>query len=116
MVTPISNDKLPSASNSRAGGADSKSTGRTNNSSTVAATPEATKPAEDTVNVGRASELYRAAASEPTRPAGNINTAEEAAQLTARISEQLASDGALAMQAQAGSHSDQVGSLLSAAP
>lgn len=116
MVTPISNDKFPSASSSRAGGTDPNSTGSANKSNAVAATPEAAKSAEDTVNVDRASELYRAAASEPTRPAGNINTAEEALQLATRISEQLATDGLLAMQAQAGSQAGQVGSLLSATP
>ncbi len=112
MVTPISNDKFPSTSSP-----DSKSASNTTNKSgAVAATPEAAKPAEDTVNIERASELYRAAASEPTRPAGNIKSTEEAAQLATRISEQLAADGLLAMQAQAGSQASQVGSLLSTSP
>lgn len=120
MVAPISNDKLPSSSSTRAGGANTKSTGSADKSNTetkaAAAAPEASRPADDTVNVDRASQLYRSAASEPTGSAGNINTAEEAAQLATRISEQLMANGAQAMQAQAGGLPDQVGSLLSAAP
>jgi len=120
VVTPISNDKLSTSSNQKAGGADTKSTGSANKSSTetntATAASEVTKPADDTVNVDRANQLYRSAASDPTGSTGNITTPEEAAQLASRISEQLAANGAQAMQAQAGSLPNQVGSLLSAAP
>ena len=120
MVTPISNDKLPSSSAPKAGGPGTKSTGGANTSQTetrsATATSEVSKPADDTVNVDRASQLYRSAASEPTQSAGNINTSEEAAQLAAHISEQLAADGALAMQAQAGGQPSHISSLLSTAP
>jgi len=120
VVTPISNDKLLSSSSSKTGGSDTKSTGGTNRSSTdtgsAAATPEAGRPADDTVNIDRASQLYRSAASEPTRSTGKINTSEEAAQLAARISEQLTADSSQAMQAQAGGLSRHIGSLLSTAP
>lgn len=120
MVTPISNDKLPSSGSSKAGGTDTKSTSSANKSGTettsATAAPEVNKPTDDTLNVDRASQVYRTTASEPTGPTGNISTAEEASQLAARISEQLAADGALAMQAQAGGQPSHIDSLLSSAP
>jgi len=120
VVTPISNDKLSTSSNQKAGGADTKSSGSANKSgaeiNVTTTASDVTKPADDTVNVDRASQLYRSAASEPTGSTGNIATPEEAAQLATRISEQLAANGAQAMQAQAGGLPGQIGSLLSAAP
>ncbi len=118
MITPISNDKILSSGNSKSGSADTKSAGSASKSNveTNATAANVTKPADDTVNVGRASQLYRSAASEPTGSASNINTAEEAAQLAARITEQLSANGAQAMQAQTSSLGSQVGTLLSAAP
>ncbi|GEM_PF-2768683 len=118
MVTPISNDKLPSLDNAKAGSSGSKGTGSTNTAGTevTSATAKAAKPADNTVNIDRAGELYRSAASEPARSTGNISTAEEAAQLAAHISKLLGADSAQAMRAQAGGQASQVGTLLSAAP
>jgi hypothetical protein len=120
VVAPISNDKLPTPNSQKAGGTNTKSTGSANKSgtetNTATAASEATRPADDTVNVDRASQLYRSSASDPTGSAGNINTSEEAAELATRISKQLIANGAQAMQAQAGGLPDHVGSLLSAAP
>ncbi len=118
MVTPISNDKLPSLDSTKAGSSGSKSAGSSNTSSAEvsSATSKAAKPADNTVNIDRAGELYRSAASEPARSTGNINTAEEAAQLAAHISKLLGADSAQAMRAQAGGQASQVGTLLSAAP
>jgi len=120
VVTPISNDKFPSSNSPKTGGSDTKSTSSANRDGTgtgsAAATPEASRPADDTVNIDRASQLYRSATSEPTQSTGRINTADEAAQLAARISEQLTADNTQAMQAQAGGLSNHISSLLSAAP
>ncbi len=118
MVAPISNDKLPPFSSTKAGNPDSKSSGSTNagRAETGSATAEAAKPADNMVSIDRADELYRSATSEPTWSSGNINTAEEAAQLAARISKLLVADGAEAMRAQAGGQASQIGALLSTAP
>ena len=120
VVTPISNDKILSSSNPKSGSTDTKGTGRSNDSSADSTSTTAAsginKAADDTVNVDRASQLYRSAVSEPVKSTGNINTAEEAGQLVARISQQLMADGAQAMQAQTGNLANQAGSLLSTAP
>jgi len=120
VVAPISNDKFPASNNQKTGGSDTKNNASTNKNSaeanTLAADTEIRKQADDTVNVDRASQLYRSATSERAGSTGNINTAEEAAQLAARISKQLVANGAQALQAQAGGLTNQVSSLLSTAP
>ncbi len=121
MVAPISNnDKFPPSSNQKTGRGDTENSASTNKNSaetnTAAADTDIRKPADDTVNIDRASQLYRSATSERTESTEKINTAEEAAELATRISTQLAANSSQAMQAQAGRQVNQIGSLLSAAP
>ncbi len=117
MVTPISNDKLPTFNSTKAGNPGAKSTtdGREGPADS-GGTPETVRPAGNRIDIERAGELYRSTASGAARPAGNLDTPEEAAQLAARTGRLLTADGAQALRAQAGAQASQVDTLLSTAP
>ncbi len=121
MATPISNDNIPSSTNPRAGGPDGKSTDknpatRQEDGTAAPSASGAGAAPEDTVSVGRAAQLYRSAGGERAEPNANLSSPEQAGQLAARISGQLAGNAAQALRAQAGTLPDQIGALLNAAP
>ena len=118
MTTPITSDKIPTSTNPKASGPDGKSTGKNiaAEQETSTTTSEASAPTDDTVNVDRATQLYRSAGSEPTESRDYIESSEQAHQLAARITEQFAENSAQALDSQAGVMHDHIGTLLSTAP
>ena len=119
MASPISNDKPfspPSPQSNRAddkGGA--KSQGATQGSEGLTTpSPQASQTATDQVTINQASQLQRKNAALESDIM--IDLPEEAAELAARIREQIQSFGAHALQAQGGVMANHTNSLLNAAP
>lgn len=117
MTTPISNDKILSTNQEKtpaSGKRGAESPGKSGNAATPS--PQSnTGQATETVDVGRANQLFnQAAQSLSDEPV--ITNPEQAKEVAAEITQQLSSDAEKALRSQAGSASGELAALLETAP
>ncbi len=117
MVTPVSNDKIPSTNEGKTPPSGKRGTESvTNGNGTNTPEPENTAPqSTETVDVGRASQLFNQADASVS-DTGVISSPEQAKEVAAEITQKLATDAAEALRAQAGSISGDQAVLLEVAP
>jgi hypothetical protein len=117
VVTPVSNDKILSTNEGKtaeSGKREAESMGTSGNAAAPSPQNNAAQ-ATETVDVGRASQLFnQAAQSLSDEPV--ISNPEQAKEVAAEITQQFTSDADKALRSQAGSASGDLAVLLEAAP
>lgn len=116
MVTPLSNDKIPSGSSERSSTAQQKSAAQ-QSEQPATSTPSAASPnreVEDTLELSSSGHTFSVTQTRPS--AAVVKTPQQAAELTTRIREQLEQAGTQALAVHKDIQADQLSNLLSSAP
>lgn len=115
MITPINPNKIQPATTERGTQADETKGRKAAAGSSAPSGTAATSTVNDTLDIDKASALYRHANTRPVSDS-TFDSPEAAMELTLKIAQQLKENGADGLLAQAGTLSNNVGVLLEVAP